>query len=250
MRVFLIVALIVTSNLAGFPIAAQEPLANVEAKIRQAWDKHRSLSGVISVEATLPIGESRLPVFGSGTVDFLKDAGKNKYRQQITAKTPEPMTLEAGVDVIFDGTILYITTEFMGTKDTSQSAPDLFKGAVPPGGGPLLDAMKSKFILAVKPDVQVNGKSCWVLEAKLKEPLPEVAMQQGMVYFDKETGLALKMEVYESDTAILGTATVSNVKLNPQLSPSMFVYVPPPAPPAAPAAPTPPPIPPAPTVIK
>jgi len=251
MRASLIVALLFTLSLAGFPIGAPEPLESVEAKVRQAWDKIHALSGVIGIEATLPIGEGRLPVHGSGTVDFLRDAGKNKYREQITVKTPEPMTLEAGVDVIFDGVVLYVTTEFMGKKDTSQSAPDLFKGAVPPGGGPLLEAMKSKCTLTVKPDALVDGKPCWTLEARLKEPIAEAPVQKGIVYFDKETGLARKMEVYESDTVVLGTATVSNVKVNPELSPRLFVYVPPPSPPPPPpAAPTPPPIPPTPAVIK
>lgn len=230
---------LMASVLAWFAVAAmaQDTLEGVEAKVREAWAKNKSVTADVAIEANVPLGQTRLLLTGGGTMACLNDGGKEKYRQEVTVKMPEPMKLELKADIIFDGADLYLTTDAFGKKQSEKAKLDLLKGAVPPGGGMLFDVIKPQMNLSVKPEAQVNGKAAYVLEATPKDTSnKEVPVGNALLYIDKELGMMVKMEVNETTGTKLATVNYAGIKLNPDVPAGLFVYVPPAVPQPAPAA--------------
>jgi len=222
---------LMASVLAWFAVAAmaQDTLEGVEAKVREAWAKNKSVTADVAIEANVPLGQTRLLLTGGGTMACLNDGGKEKYRQEVTVKMPEPMKLELKADIIFDGADLYLTTDAFGKKQSEKAKLDLLKGAVPPGGGMLFDVIKPQMNLSVKPEAQVNGKAAYVLEATPKDTSnKEVPVGNALLYIDRQlihevtspqafTGLRQRgLKVRRPDRT---TATVDQSNVRPTFCP-------------------------------
>jgi outer membrane lipoprotein-sorting protein len=235
-RTILVLAGVVAWAVAG--AFAQDTIDSVEAKVREAWAKNQSISANVAIEANVPLGQTRMLLSGGGTMNYLKGGDKEMYRQTISAKLPDPMTIEVKADVLFDGADLYLTTELFGKQKSEKATPDLLKGAVPPGGGMLFDVLKKELNLALKPEAPLDGKAMYVIEATPKNAVdPEVPFGSATLYLDKESGMLTKVEINEPSGTRLAGITYTGIKLNPEIPASLFVYVPPAPPqPAAPAA--------------
>lgn len=217
---------ILTITMLCCGIAAANPsLEEVEGKIAHAWDQVKSLSGLVSVEATLPIGETRIAVSGDGALDYLKSGDKAMYRQDLTAKTAEPLSLDAKVSTLFDGSDFYLSTKLMGIEESAKTSPDLARGAVPPGGGMLLDALKTQLDLKLLPDATLDESPVFVLEGTPKAG--DLPFTKAVISIDKGTGVLRKLELYESASVVAATVKVTGIKLNPPLSAANFIYTPP-----------------------
>ena len=225
-------------------VCADVSLEAAEAAIRAAWDKLKSFSADIGIDAKVPLGETRIEVSATGTEEFLKDGDKTKYRQQITARTPEPMVMEGSAEMLFDGADLHMTFEYFGTQKTETTKPRLDKGCVPPGGGMLLSQLKTQLDLRIKPDTEVDGKKVYVIEGTPKSQPEGFTIHKVALYIDKEFGFLRKAELSQSETEVAATMTKSNIKVNPELPASRFIYVPPAPPPPPPPQTTTPPAPP------
>ncbi len=223
--------LIAAVCLTGLPAVAADSLDDIQKKVEEAWAKHTSMTGTIAVTATVPLGQAKLPVTAVGPVEYLKKDGQVMYREQLTA-TVQAMSMEAKVDVVFDGTDLCLTTEFMGKKNQTTSKPALSKGAVPPGGGSLIGTLKQELELTPLEDGEVDGKPVYVIQGTPKAGL-DVPFEKVHISLEKETGALLKGDVFESGTVSMATISLSNIKWDEDLNPALFVCTPPaPDPPA------------------
>lgn len=218
-RCFTIMSIVLLScGMAG----ANASLEEVEGKISNAWDQLKSLTGTVSIEAVLPIGETRITVSGGGTLEYLKSGDKPMYRQDLSAKTPEPLNLEGKVSTLFDGTDFYLSTSMLGREESTKTSPDLARGAVPPGGGMLLDAVKTQLDLKVLPDAVLDEKPVFVLEGTPKAS--DLPFTKALLTIDKGTGVLRKLELFESAGVVAATINVTDVTINAPLPAANFVY--------------------------
>ncbi len=234
MKRCIVIALLAGLCLSSMALAAEETLESVEAKAAEAWAKCKSLTADIDVTADIPLGKTRLNLSGTGTLACLKEDGKEKFRQEFTAKMPEPMTMEAKIDALFDGTDFYATTEIFNKKNTEKSKPSLDQGAIPPGGGALFSSLKEELDLTLMPDEEVDGSACYVIEGTLKEKADSIPFSKAAIYIDKEIGVQRKIALFENDT-VAATFLFKNIKTDVDIPAATFVYTP--DTPAAPAAP-------------
>lgn len=224
------IAVLCAGALLAAPFAhAQASLADIDKNIRDAWSKLNSFSGVIKIDGnvafsppgtTPPPNAPKLPLTGAGTTEYLKDGDKAKYRQQIQAKL---LGMVAAVDAVFDGAKLHLKTDLSGNQKIQQTEPSIDKGLVPPGGGPLLDEVQKFLALTPKPEAQVNGRTAYQLEGKLKDgltlPLPVASV---LISIDKETGGLTQLEFLGNDPTSKVTLAISEIQVNPALKAENF----------------------------
>ncbi|MBI2435396.1 MAG: hypothetical protein HYV26_21285 [Candidatus Hydrogenedentes bacterium] len=204
---------------------AQDSLRAVEKKIQAAWEQVSTLVASVKMESHLPVGEDDVVAQGEGQLEYLKAEPKAKYRQQMKISIPPPLSMEAGFEFLFDGEALYLMNEVMGQMTIAKAdAPDLEKGALPPGGGPLLDALKSEMQLSVLPEMDVDGRSAYVLEGKRRRGDPHDPVQRAVFYIDKENGIQRRVEFFSADGALNTRIDYSGFKLNIPIDAQRFVY--------------------------
>jgi len=235
--------------LCALPASAQPTLAEIETKVKEAWGKVKSLTGTVVIDGLVgmpgPAGAApnpnalKLQISGGGNVAYLKDGEKSKYRQVLDAKVM-PLNLGGGVELVFDGEQLHVKTTIGGTQKVNVEKPSIDKGAFPPGGGMLLDAVQERINLTPKADAEVNGRKCWVLEGALKpgEKL-DLPVAGANLYIDQETGAMAKVELLGKDAGQSVSITVNDLKVDAPLSAADFappVVTAAPAPAAAPAS--------------
>lgn len=244
-----VLAVLLAATVVCSPFArAEASLADIDKNVREAWAKLKSFSGTLKLDGLVslaPPGAApnpnapKIPITGSGLIEYLKDGEKAMYHQVIDGKV---LTLVGGIESVFDGTKFYLKTNISGKQKVETTEPSIEKGLVPPGGGSLLDEVQKHLVLTPKPDAEVNGRAAYVLEGKMKEgekfDLPVAA---ATIYLDKETGALSQLEFLGTDASNKITLSVNDIKVNPAIAPERFA--PPVAavatPPAAAPAPAP-----------
>lgn len=219
--------IVITACVAGWtqPAIAAETasLETVTAAVRGAWENVSSLKADITVTARLPIGETRLDLTGGGALEFLRHDEKDKFRQRIATEIAPPHAMEGVTEIICDGDAIEMITVFMNNRHSARVQPDLFKGVMPPGGAALLALLEKDFDLRVLPETRLEDSAVFVLEALPKSAQAGMPDRKAVLYFDKETGLQRKVELYESAAVITATFTLSNITLNPEIDEARFV---------------------------
>lgn len=198
-------------------------LADTEAEIRAAWDKVASLRAKIAVDAAIPVGENRMRLDGEGTLLYLKAGDTGKYRQDVVIQIPEPQALEMVSTMLFDGKDLHMRSTVAGQTTNVKTDAGVDPFSPPPGGGPLLDAIKSVATLALEPATTHAGRPAHVLTATPLEGASEAdAFSRIVLTIDVETGARLKAEYYERDNVLTVSAVLSDLEINPELDAAKF----------------------------
>ncbi len=215
----------------AIPAFAQPSLDDIEKAVAEAWAKHKSLTGVLSLEADVPINDTTMHLVGSGSIQSLKADGKEMFRETLGAGLTLEMKPLAKAELVFDGSDFYLIYEYPGNKETKKSEPALEKGTVPPGGKGLLDALKSQLTLTPKSDAKVGELEVFTLEATLKNEAPEIPVERAVISIDKATGALAQFVLYGADNAPVATVTASDLKTDTEVDPALFsVTMPEPAP--------------------
>lgn len=212
-------AVVLAAWLYGAWALAAPTLAETESQIREAWNKHAALRATLHIETEI-LG---IAVAGEGEVAVIRDDGKDKYTQRFVLRVPEPMALEAVLTALFDGEFLFITREIQDEKEILKTRPGLEDSPPPPGGPLLLEALHNRYAMTAVEETEIAGRAAWVLKGTAKE---DATQPQGMitVCFDKETGLALKLEHVPGEDAAPLLITCGNVERNPALEQDDFVF--------------------------
>ena len=187
----------------------------------KAWADVQSMSADVTMDFLFPVGNTPLPVQGKGTFDYLREDGKDKSRQKITARIPEPFSMEMKVDILFDGKKMYTTMELMGQKQSEEGEPSLEQGALPPGGSRLIAALEKDLNLTSLPIETLEGSEVYVLEGIPKDGTAPI--KKVMIYIDRAMATQRKTEIYHPDGAVGITIVFSNLKQNTNPDPSLFV---------------------------
>ena len=219
---------IVLLVLSAAPFAhAEETLASVQERVSKAWNTVRALRADVTIMSEMPTEAESVLTSGKGLLEYHSDGDVGRYRQTMTITLPPPIEDEAKLEVLFDGKSLYLVNEVMGQIAAEKHAQaDISSGVMPPGGAPLIAVLQERLEMKVLEEASVDGKMCFVLEGKPKEPLP---LERVVIYIDKRTGMQLKAEFYEGGAKPGSTVSYTNVRMNPQLSAERFVYSGPPA---------------------
>ncbi len=96
-------------------------------------------------------------------------------------------------------------------------------GGLPPMKA-YLDLLKHMYDrLELLPDQVVDGKKCWVIEASGASTRPGAELVNMVSYFDQKSGLLVKNVGTDEDGNVRAKETWTDIRLNPQLSPDLFV---------------------------
>ncbi len=210
-------------GLVCMPAIASD-LDEVEQLIKDAFDSYESLRANMEIEATIPMQDLQLPVTGNGTMQFLKDEESGKFRQEITLRAPEPITLEIEMTVISDGKETVIINEMMGRRNIMRQDAELSQGTVPPGGDDLLEVLRREADVELLDDGEVDGHAVYVLEARPRSGSHE-HFSRARIHIDKELGVMRLIAMYQEGRAdTIGTVRFTNIELNPEIDPAIFEY--------------------------
>lgn len=209
---------------AGLAGAETPSLETIKTAMDASWKQVQSFTSDVTMDFLFPVGTKPLPLTGTGTLDYLRDKEKDKYRFKIVTKVPEPFAMEMKMDVLYDDDTVYTTTEVMGQAHKQQGKPSLEQNALPPGGSNLIAAMEAQMVLVPLPDGKVGDHEVFVIEGKPREAT--LPFLKALFYIDKGLGIQRKSEIFQQDGTVGVTMTFSNVKLNSNPSPSLFVPAP------------------------
>lgn len=211
--------------LLAAPLAQGETptLDEVRSSMDAAWKDIQSMSADVRMDFLFPVGTQPLPVTADGTFDYLREDGKDKSRQQVSAKIPEPFAMELKLDILFDGKQMHTTVEMMGQKQHNTGEPSLEQGALPPGGPRLMAALERLLNLTVLPNETLDGHPVFVLEGTLKDQTQAAMVDKFTIYIDQELAVQRKTEVYHQDGTVGLTVLFSNIRENTEPDPKLFI---------------------------
>jgi len=162
-----------------------------------------------------------------GTDEMLKKDGKWLHRME--SKSTSVMEV-GGQEQKTESTVLVVSDDkYIWTLSESQGQKMVIKNRVAEGQnmavGEGFDALRKDFDLRLLPDETVEGKPAWVIEATPKKGTP--AAQAGMTmryYYDKDSGVVVKMVGKSTDGKNTITTIVGDLKVNPEISADRFVF--------------------------
>ena len=239
--VVLLVSLALLGGVAGFYCRSQGPLFDrdrrapsgpqVTAAIQElvdAWDQVQMASAKVDMVLEAA-GGLEGGTKGDGRYDFLKVSGHTSIRFKLTnmlrIKSPEEgenveyWTAERLIFVT-DGAVLYRFVEQSKHKTVTKVEYDP-DDILQVGGRHLLDALQRDNRLSLLPDQTLQGKEVVVIEA---ESLADGS--KSIHYFDKATGIRLKMAELDQSGQDYLTITLSELDLSPQFEPDHFTMTP------------------------
>lgn len=213
--VTLAVALLLPLTLA--PTALALSADELEANLLETWQRQKSITADLRIEAEM----MGIAVTGTGKLAVLNEGEASKYTQHFVLELPAPLSVQATMDVLYDGQFIYLVREMLGEKEAFKLAPGLAESAPPPGGKLLFDLVKAQYTLAAGDDAAVGKRPVYTLRC---EPKDANAADPMTIAFDKETGLALKIEIQPKDAEKPVVITYAGIATNAELSPASFVF--------------------------
>ena len=235
-RHYVLLPLVTVFSFAA-PVAVAETVESIEQKVLAAHEKVTSYTADFDMVSTMGQVPPAMKSTASGRMESLNKDGVLRFRAEMVNKVqagPQPM--EAKTLSVFDGIYLYTQTETMGQTVAMKMKLDDVQigqgGMTPLGPKAMFEQLRKTFEVAVAPEEQVNGRDAYVLEMTPKavpgQAAPPAGFGKMKLYLDKETGVTLKMVMSDQAGSPIMTQTYKNVKINPTVEPSRFVYTPPP----------------------
>lgn len=203
--------------LALAPAALALDADELEAKLLEAWQRQKSITADLRIEAEM----MGIAVTGTGDLAILNEGESSKYTQHFVLELPAPLSVQATMNVLYDGQSVYLVREMLGEKEAFKLAPGLAESAPPPGGQLLFDLVKAQYSLEVQDDAAVDKRPAYMLHC---EPKDADAADPMTIAFDKETGLALRIEIHTADAEKPVVIACTNVATGAELNPASFVF--------------------------
>jgi outer membrane lipoprotein-sorting protein len=217
-----IVALVVL--LFAVPSSAKT-LEEVEKAVIEAMGKHKSIRCKVGMFQHVDTGMLKSKTVAHGTFET-KKYSEDKYRSRVELKGAMKMEVMGKAQkqtmemlAIDDGQHQY-TLMVTGQKRTA------IKGRRDPnnvfGGKQFFELQREKSTLKLLPDEKVGDADCYVIESKLKQPIP--MFSRSVTYIDKKTGITRKMIAYDKLETEMMTAQTSDIRLNVDVPDDRFVF--------------------------
>lgn len=210
--------------LSSTPAAPGITLDAAETHVRDAWGKVHALRAEIASKSLLHVGPDRVESANTGTLEYLKDGPREKYRIAVRLKggLGEKLT-KRPIETLCDGLNLYRISHVAGKPLVQQVEGNLLEQNTPPGGAKLIGLLHAQCELNSVCEEQLDGTPVFVFEGV---PKSEGSANKGVakirVYVDKALGLQRKAVFYNDGGEETSSVTLSSVTLNPELSKELF----------------------------
>lgn len=201
-----------------------ETLETVTRKLNEIWAGTNSMTAdfVVALRFTNPAGD--MATIGNATFEYQRKAGKSLYRQEIAytvtnSRNGKELTrVEHSELIVNDGEFHYTLRKRQGAV-TAEKWPE--GSAASFDGRTVFEKMSSNDTMTYIGQKQVDGRGVYVFEGR---PKKRSTREKTVVYFDMETGIAVKSTflgwVRRRDSSV----TFTNVKINPKIDPARFKF--------------------------
>jgi outer membrane lipoprotein-sorting protein len=205
---------------AGMPLSLfADDLSRVEQDLATKWKNYKTMTARVTTEINLVPG---LVTNSNGTFEYMLEGDKEKYRMDSSAElTLGGQAAKSRQTTVCDGEFLYVLTDQEGQKTLTKQRATARPGWA--GGARMLQELKTHHDLALLPDERVGDEDSYLIEATsrtggLNSP-PKMRM-----FFSKKTGILLKMMGLDEASMPMMTLTYQDVRINPGIDPSRFVF--------------------------
>jgi outer membrane lipoprotein-sorting protein len=227
MRHGAVIALLVGMLLA-FPAAttAEETIDTVEKKIIELFDQYDSITYKVTMTLDANMGGMTISSKGEGTSEYMKKDDKTLFRQEMAITTENPrspgQSMTSNSMKICDGEFIYTLQEQGSIKQAfKQNIADVDSV---PGGKMMFDYLNKHGDLKLLPGEEIDGEEVYVIAVTLKQGNPMGVPTKRKRYISKKTGLPVRLEMFGPDDKVMMTIAMSDVKINPKVDPSRFVF--------------------------
>ncbi len=205
----------------------QSSLEAIKTSAVEAWGKVNSMRAKVSSWSTVRIGDSSQEMRASGETMFMRENGREKYRQQIKLAGSKFST-PPSVCTLYDGDKLYEWVFPSGYAQFRKELEcDLAKGPFWPGGALLFRLLDEQFTLTVKTGSTCQGRPAHVLEGVPKHAPPLAVWKKAVFMIDQALGVLVKVDLCDGNGVPVSVMELSELQINPDMDKNQFV---PPAP--------------------
>jgi outer membrane lipoprotein-sorting protein len=206
------------------PPVLDEKTRTVIAELTARWDELQAFSAAVATELPQAAGNPG-KTQGKGTYEWSKRGEKRLIRfglvNTLRIETGEAKTFRTGEILVFvyDGEFLY--SQLQQPKTFKQTTKFRYEPerVLQIGGKDLFRGLLESNSLKLQPEEMVDGRAVYVIEST-----STTGKGSAVLYFDKQTGVLLKMmERDETGKATL-TLTLSDFNTNPEFSEDHFTY--------------------------
>lgn len=210
-------------NFSG--VALADEIEDLEKKIEASWSKLRSLTAKMTMKTDMSAEGFKMVSDSTGTYEFLRKGDAVQFRMEMktvgtTNVAGNENKTESTQLTVSDGEYDYTLSETNGQKHATRSKSD--KDAMNPKAW--MSSQKEMYTFKLLPDEKIEGHDCWVIEATPKAPETMGGAGKTTSYYAKEFGMMLKMVSAGADGKPMSTVTMTDLKVNQDISPDRFVF--------------------------
>lgn len=203
---------------------AQPSVEDAEKAIVQRFSAIDSLAATITNEESQEIGGKLTSVRIERQVEWMRSDAGFLYRAHSTTTTVQKdergeSKRVTSSDIVSDGAKVVSLTLDSGRLKATQRRADV---TVTPDVRAMFEELRKDSKLTRFPDVRVGRDDCYAIQVVPKKREGSDILQT-MIYFRKDIGLDVRTVVYNRDNKVMFTSTTTNVRVNPKLSPDLFV---------------------------
>jgi outer membrane lipoprotein-sorting protein len=219
---------LLVGTLLAFPATtiAEETIDTVEKKIVETFDQYDSMTYKLTMTMEAAMGGMTMTGKGEGASEYMKKGDKSLFRQEMTITVENSMSpgqpMTSNSTIICDGEFVYTVQEQGSLKQAfKQNIADTDSA---PGGKMMFENLKKNSNLKLLLDEKINGEEAYVIEVVPKQVNPMGGPTKIKRYIIKKTAVPAKLEMFGPDGKVMMTITMSDVKIDPKIDPSRFVF--------------------------
>ncbi|MCG8404849.1 MAG: outer membrane lipoprotein-sorting protein [Phycisphaerales bacterium] len=206
-----------------------ETLEDVKKKIHDKLASYQSLHYKLKSVTDIKSPQMTMNMRSDTTFDCIRKGDKVLYRSEQKSKTDQKI---AGIEqksdgytlVIDDGAYVYSYSEQAGQKSASKEKSSPETQTNPFDAAKSFKSTEQMFNLKLLPDETINGQPTYVIEMTPKNAAMKAFSGKNVNYYDKKTGISVKSVSYDPKGKVVGTITTTDIKINPKVDPSLFVF--------------------------
>lgn len=219
-----------TVLLMSCQFAVAETADDVMKKIAEQTKKHKTIQYKMKQNSKIEQMGQGSTTETVGDYKYLRKDDKVYVHADMTTKMDAGMMKTSSKSkMVVDGEFMWVHTDSM-TEVNGQKMPQesVMKNKISdklldPAS---MDGMKN-YNLKLLPEEKIDGKDAWVIEGTPKDATMKSQQGRMVSWFDKKTGLPIKMVGYTPAGKEMSTTTFSDVKIDEKLSPELFTFTPP-----------------------
>lgn len=200
-------------------------------KLVEAQGKLKSFSAALKSKHMV---SKSMNYVSEGHLDWKRDGDKILFNQEVHRTGThdfegEKMIVKEHRSTVCDGKNVYMINHENGNVIRQNYNPESFETL---DVGVILDSLWARHSeLKVLDDEKVGGRDCFKLEGtddwnddEGSEDDPMINITRHVYWFDKETGMLIKMAGYDKKGTEAQVREYSNVKINPDIKEDRFAY--------------------------